>query len=100
MADIILTQHVLGMKPFVLIEAVKDDQGELKLQIEAGGGAERDVAALPFLMLTTVPDNLITAILREMRERVEAGDPDLNASVQVASLTTIQKVAEALGVDL
>lgn len=50
-----LTQCLLGMKPYVLIEADTDpDDGELVLAVKVGGGAQEQPGALPMLMLTTL----------------------------------------------
>lgn len=51
-----LSQHLLGMRPYILIEAdVDPDDGELILKIKAGGGANEQVGALPFMMITELP---------------------------------------------
>lgn len=64
-----LSQPILGMDPYVLIEAVADPaDGELVLKIKAGGGVTQDeIGALPFLMITTLPteQNPITAAITE-----------------------------------
>ena len=50
-----LSEHLLGMRPYVLIEAAVDpDDGELVLKIKAGGGATEQIGALPFMMITTL----------------------------------------------
>jgi hypothetical protein len=50
-----LSQHLLGMRPYVLIEAdVNPADGELVLKIKVGGGASEQVGALPFMMITTL----------------------------------------------
>ncbi len=51
-----LTQHMLGLKPYVLIEAEADpDDGELLLRVKCGGGAAEMPGSLPFMMITELP---------------------------------------------
>jgi hypothetical protein len=51
-----LTEHWLGLKPYVLIEADTDPaDGELVLKVKAGGGAAEMIGALPMMMLTELP---------------------------------------------
>lgn len=61
-----LSQVILGMQPYVLIEADTDPaDGELVLKVKGGGGAAEQIGALPFLMLTQLPvesNPLTTAI--------------------------------------
>lgn len=71
-----LIQPILGMKPYVLIEAHIDPaDSELVLQVQAGGGAEEQVSALPFMLVAQLPagDNPITeGIAQLLRENPEA----------------------------
>lgn len=57
MADIELIQPILGMQPYVLIEADLDpDDGELVLKVKAGGGpSDAEIGYLPMMMLTQLP---------------------------------------------
>jgi hypothetical protein len=51
-----LTQVILGMQPYVLIEADVDPaDGELVLKVKAGGGATEMIGALPLMMVTQLP---------------------------------------------
>ena len=51
-----LSQHLLGMLPYVLIEADTDPaDGELVLKVKAGGGAAEQIGALPMMMLMELP---------------------------------------------
>lgn len=51
-----IRQVILGMRPYVLIEADTDPaDGELVLKIEAGGGAAEQIGALPMMMLMELP---------------------------------------------
>lgn len=53
---IIISQHMLGLAPYVLIQASTDDSDELALVINYGGGVETArVGYLPLLMLTEIP---------------------------------------------
>jgi hypothetical protein len=66
--DIELIQTILGLRPYVLIEADTDPaDGELVLKIEAGGGAADMIGALPMMMLSQLPadQNPITAAIGE-----------------------------------
>jgi hypothetical protein len=70
--SITLSQHLLGMNPYVLIEAEADPaDGELVLKIKAGGGAAEMVGALPMMMLTELPaeKNPLTMAIGEYLER-------------------------------
>jgi hypothetical protein len=63
-----LTQHLLGMRPYVLIEADVDPaDGELVLKIEAGGGATEQIGSLPFMMIGQLPagQNPLTMAIEE-----------------------------------
>lgn len=72
-----LTQRILGMKPYVLIEADTDPaDGELVLSVAAGGGAADQLAALPFMMLTQMAasENLLTQAAAELLTQDPAPD--------------------------
>lgn len=88
--SITLTQHWLGTRPYVLIEAALDAEGELALDVSVGGGATEDRGALPFMMLANLPadENPITDVLRALQ-----AEPEI-------SPTTIARVAKELGVPL
>lgn len=63
-----LSQVILGMRPYVLIEAAADpSDGELVLKIKAGGGAGEMVGALPFMMIAELPadQNPLTMAIAE-----------------------------------
>lgn len=63
-----LSEHMLGMRPYVLIEAAIDPAGgELVLKVKAGGGAAEAIGHLPFMMLTGLPaeTNTITMAIGE-----------------------------------
>lgn len=50
-----LINPILGMQPYVLIEADTDpDDGELVLNVRSGGGAAEQIGALPMLMVTSL----------------------------------------------
>lgn len=62
-----LLQPILGMQPYVLIEAGADPaDGELVLKVNAGGGA-KDVGTLPMLLLMELAadQNPLTMAIRE-----------------------------------
>lgn len=67
---ITLTQHTLGLRPYVLIEAKPDpdDENELALDVSAGGGAAGMIGALPLMMLSNLPaeSNLLTQAVAEV----------------------------------
>jgi hypothetical protein len=71
-----LTQHVLGLHPYVLIEAKyeapeSDDDDGLRLATQCGGGVE-SIGLLPLLLVTTLPaeENPLTAAVRQYVESV------------------------------
>jgi hypothetical protein len=55
-----LTQHLLGLRPYVLIEAKPDDDDpeELALAVSAGRVEDDKIGYLPLLMLTALPANI------------------------------------------
>ncbi len=65
-----LIQPILGMQPYVLIEAEAED-GELSLSVNAGGGAQEDIGVLPYMFLSTLPaeQNPLTKGIADMRAR-------------------------------
>lgn len=67
---ITLTEHLLGLRPYVLIEAKPDpdDENELALDVSAGGGAAKMIGALPLMMLSSLPaeTNLLTGAVAEV----------------------------------
>jgi hypothetical protein len=72
-----LSQHILGMQPYVLIEASADpDDGELVLSVKAGGGAAEQIGALPLMMLGNLPaaDNPLTQAVAELLAEEPAPD--------------------------
>lgn len=72
-----LTQPLLGLRPYVLIELrpASDGSGEPALFIDAGGGAEEDSLALPLMAVTEVePERSIVAAM--LRELFESGQHD------------------------
>jgi hypothetical protein len=71
-----LTQHVLGLHPYVLIEAKyeapdSDDDDGLRLATQCGGGVE-SLGVLPLLLVTTLPaeENPLTAAVRQFLDEV------------------------------
>lgn len=63
-----LIQPILGMTPYVLIEAEKDGDGELVLKVKAGRLPDaKDVGTLPMLLITELPaeSNPLTDAIRE-----------------------------------
>lgn len=76
---ITLTQHWLGDRPFVLIEAKDDpdDENELALDVSAGGGAAEMIGALPLMMLSNLPaeSNLLTEAVGEVLAQYD-GHPE------------------------
>lgn len=68
-----LTQHMLGLDPYVLIRAVKvdgedDEDDGFRLKVEYGGGAEGpDLAAL-YLLNLPADQNPITAAIKAVIE--------------------------------
>lgn len=64
-----LIQPILGMTPYVLIEADKDsDDGELVLKVKAGRlPNSQSIGYIPFLMITELPaeSNPLTIGIRE-----------------------------------
>lgn len=71
-----LVQMMLGLQPYVLIEADTDpEDDELIIKVNAGGGVEPErIGHLPLLMLTQLPaeQNPLT----EAVEHVLAGRPE------------------------
>lgn len=66
-----VTQHLLGMSPYTLIEMrqASDGSGEPALFIEAGGGAEEQPTYMPLLVVTEAPasdDNPLAVMLRDV----------------------------------
>lgn len=58
-----IKQVLLGLKPYVLIEAEADpDDGELVLSVNAGAGAGEQISAMPLMLVAQMPaeDNLLT----------------------------------------
>lgn len=70
MADIELRQFVLGLTPYVVIEMreASDGSGDPALFIQAGGGAQEEVLALPLLVLSEgAPEgNPVAEMLRRL----------------------------------
>lgn len=64
-----LIQPILGMNPYVLIEAEKDpDDGELVLRARAGALPDaKDIGVLPMLLITELPaeSNPLTKAIAE-----------------------------------
>jgi hypothetical protein len=89
-----LTQVWLGLKPYVLIEADVDPaDGELVLRVDAGGGAQEEIGALPLMMLGQLPDGPLITMLRDLRsEYLAAGFDD--------AIVVVDRVAGELGVTL
>jgi hypothetical protein len=82
-----LTQHVLGLHPYVLIEAKyeapeSDDDDGLRLATRCGGGVE-SIGLLPLLLVTTLPaeENPLTAAVRGMLELHPNHGPALPATL-------------------
>lgn len=79
-ADIELIQPILGMQPYVLIEAdIDPDDGELVLKVKAGGGpSDSEIGYLPMMMLTQLAAErnpltmAISEYLAEFPEHVDA----------------------------
>ena len=76
-----LTQAVLGLRPYVLIESKvvepdgPDDDG-LRIAMTAGGGAEEAPASMALLFVTSVAaeDNPLTRAVKEMLEAYPAAE--------------------------
>lgn len=86
-----LTQVLLGLRPYVLIEAAADpEDGELVLKINAGGGAAEEIGALPYMMLMELPaeQNPITKGIADLLDD-HPGDQD-----------AMIRLAEVLGVPM
>lgn len=87
---ITLTQHMLGLEPYVLIRAVKadpedeDDDG-LRLQIEQGGGATGGELAALFLLNLPAEQNPLTAAVKAVLD-ANAEHPDYQAMVETLGL--------------
>ncbi len=84
-----LSQHILGMQPYVLIEAEEDPaDGELVLRVKAGGGAAEMIGALPMMMLAELPaeTNLLTRAVAELLAMDPAPDQE-----------TLRRFAEHVG---
>jgi len=66
--SITLTQPILGMTPYTLIELreASDGSGEPALFVDAGGGAEDDPMAMPLLAVTEqqAEDSAVAQMLR------------------------------------
>lgn len=50
-----LTQHMLGLNPYVLIQAVADEDDELALRCEFGGAKASLTATLPLMAACSMP---------------------------------------------
>jgi hypothetical protein len=54
--EITFSRHVIGLAPYVLIQAGTDDSDELALTVNYGGGVETErIGYLPMLMLIEIP---------------------------------------------
>lgn len=90
-ADVTLTTALLGLKPYVLIEAAADPDGELVLSVSAGGGAEERMEALPYMFVSELPagTNPITMGIADLFDQ----HPDVDRD-------TVVKLADILGVPM
>jgi len=75
--SITLTQPLLGMTPYTLIEMreASDGSGEPALFLDAGGGAQDDPMAMPLLAITEqrAEDSAVAQMLRGL---VQGGELD------------------------
>jgi len=80
MADIELTQVILGLRPYVLIEAKigPDGDDDLRLVINAGGGpsGRDDIASMMVMALMEMPEGV--ALMRQAVS--ELGDEPVDNS--------------------
>jgi len=103
---ITLTEVILGLRPYVLIEADVDPaDGELVLKVKTGGGAAEEPAYLPMLMLTEIPaesnpiSQVLAGLFTEVRDAELGGWLDSDAA-KGGALATLRMVAKELGVPL
>lgn len=85
-----LTQHMLGLEPYVLIRAVKtapEDESDdgLRLSIEQGGGAMGGELAALFLLNLPAEENPFTAAVKAVLD-ANAEHPDYQAMVDTLGL--------------
>lgn len=103
---ITLTEVILGLRPYVLIEADVDPaDGALVLKVNAGGGAGEEPAVLPMLMLTEMPaesnpiSQVLAALFTEIRDAELGGWLDSDAA-KGGALAALRMVAKELNVPL
>lgn len=97
---ITLTDHLLGLRPYFLLEYKQGDEGpdDLRAVVEFGGGPEstEDAVSMLWLFLTTVENGMRP--LTEIFDALESdplGDPNSQAGVEYA----IERIREDLGME-